>query len=216
MKIRLAILAVALCANTAYAENKTNFGYTALGVAFASLNYSPPIDVTLSGTTYSYSGLSGVGLSGAYQFDDNLNWLVLSLTGQSVSATTGGLKLSGSLSTVGVAMVKPISTKVDIGVGIDSLSSTTSLTAGNTSVSVSSNGSAFWVGGKGWLNDDKNLAASATVTSSQYNGSSSSSYSLGLNYYVSKEHEVRLGYGSSSGSGSTSTSLVAGYQRHFN
>lgn len=216
MKIRLVVIAIALCANTAYAEDKTNFGYSTLGVAYASISYSPPIDVTVSGTKYSYSGFSGVGLSGAYQFDNNLNWLVLSFAGQSVSSTTGGLTLSGSNSAVGLAMVKPISAKVDIAVGLDSLSSTTSLTAGNSSVSVSSNGSDFWVGGKGWLNDDKNLAASVTVTSIRYNSSSSSSYSLGLSYFVSKENEVRLGYGSSNGSGSTATSLVVGYQRHFN
>ena len=210
---KILFTAILLCITTFANASETNFSYSTLGVSAGSTNISPTI---CSGSTC-FSNFANLGLSGSYQFNGDVNWLVLSLGSGASKASSNGIDLTASVGSVGINFVKAITNTVDVGGGIASLSSTVKACSSSICASVDDTGVGYFVGANIWLSDAKNLAASIQIDSSKYSKSTSSSsgYGLSLSYYVTKNNALSVYYSSSSNSGTTATSVDVGYAYHF-
>ena len=191
----------------------TNFSFTTLGVNGGSTTLGTP--ACLVNTCFSSFGDGGI--SGSYQFNGDLDWLILALDSSAGFSSGNSYKLTESVGSAGMQFVKAISDKVDIGAGIDSLSSTLQICSASNCASVNDTGVGYFVAAKAWINDAKNLSATIELDSSKYtqDTSSTNGYGLALGYYATKNNELSLAYSASSNNGNTSSSVIAAYSYHF-
>lgn len=208
------IFAAMLFGTTTFAKaESTNFSYTTLGLSGGQSTLSTP----LCGANVCFSSFSDAGINGSYQFYDNLDWLVLTLSSSAGFSNSNIYKLSESDGAAGINFIKAISNTVDIGAGIESLSSTIQLCNGSNCISTNDTGVAYGVFAKGWLNEAKNLSATVLIDTYKYsqNTSNTNGYSLELGYYANKNNELSLSYGVTSNNSNTSSTVLAAYSYHF-
>jgi hypothetical protein len=199
--------------NLANAES-TNFSYSTLGVSGGSTT----LGTALCSSTYCYKSFGNAGISGSYQFNDNFDWLVLSVaSGASLANGNNGDKLTESDGSSGINIVKAISNTVDFGVGINSLSSTVQYCTNSNCTSTNDTGVDYFVGLKGWLNETRNLSVTVEFDSYKYtqDTSSTSGYGLALGYYPTKNSELSFAYSSATNSVNTSSTATVAYTYHF-
>jgi hypothetical protein len=215
MAMKKVIFAAMLLGTTTFANaENTNFSYTTLGVSGGATTLGTP----LCSTNVCFSSFGNAGVNGSYQFNDNtLDWLVLTLSSSAGVSNGKGYKLSESDGAAGLNFVKAISNTVDIGAGIESLSSTIQLCSGSNCVSTNDTGVGYGVSVKGWLNDAKNLTATVLLDTYKYseNTSNTNGYSLALGYYADKNNELSLSYGAANNNSNTSSTVMAAYTYHF-
>lgn len=214
---RILFAAILLGTTTLVNANETNFSYTTLGVEVGSTTLTPSTPICVGASCISNVNFTNFGLSGSYQFNGDLDWLVLSLGSEAGVTSLYGIDLTVSVGSLGINFVKAISDTVDIGGGVASLSSTVKACIGSTCVSEEDTGVGYIIGGEAWLNDAKNVSASIAVNRSKYSKDTTSTngYGLGLDYYATKNHAVSASYSHSSSDGNSASSVMLGYAYHF-
>jgi hypothetical protein len=209
------LISLLLCSSTFASAEGTNFNYSALGLSGGQTTLGTPLCSSSLNTCF--NSFADFGLQGSYQFDDNFDWLVFSLGSSAGLSSDNGYVLTESVGSFGINIVKAISDRLDIGAGVDSLSSTVKLCNGSKCASVEDTGVGYFIGLKAWLDETRTISISMAANSSKYtqNTDATNGYGLTIGYYPTKNHELSAGYSSSSNNGFTSSAALVGYTYHF-
>lgn len=190
-KIALAIAALSLLGSTVAQADPTNFSYTSLSAGLGQDHYKDSFcnfgDCT--------DKLAAINLGGAYQFADN--WLVASLDILGVGTTTPNTTFSGSVSMLGLSIVKGIGEQIDVMAKISALSSKSESCMGSLCYKYDDTGNMFTVGLKAWFDSSKSFAGHLRVNSIKYSKATESTTQteFGGSYYFNRNHELGLNFG---------------------
>lgn len=208
----LLVVVSALHALSAHAAEPTNFNYTTLSVGLGKTKIEPASCVL----TDCYTDLGAAQFGGSYQFADGL--LVVSLNASGAGKSTQNTSLAMGSSALGLNLVKAIASKVDVTVGIASLSAHAEACVGSLCSKTTDTGTGFNAGIQAWFDDARSFAGSLMLTSAKLsnNTSNTTGSTLGLGYYITKNHQIGLAFGHTDSGASKSSSSMLTYTYHFN
>lgn len=185
----------------------TNFTYSKISAGVGKGTYDTP--VCIAGECYTDMAL--VGLSGSFQFANDM--LVAHIGSQVASNSGETTKLSSSVGYIGLGVVMAVGDQVDIKAVLSSLSGKAEACLNSICSTYDDTGIEYGVGVSAWFDQARKFAGHLNMASSKYSKDTKSyaSTGVGFSFYPNKHHEIRAGYSS----GDSSSSVMGGYAYHF-
>lgn len=195
----ISVAFVLLMSAPAYAD-KTNFSHTTIGISAGTGTYKTPI----CGLGYCMRTVGVGSLGGSIQFANDS--LIGSMSSTAVTHSNPSWTYQESDFTLGLDYVKAIGDRIDVALGVRSLSATSDTCVGLICAKYNDSGFAFGGTLYSAVNDAKTLVAGVSLSSSKYTKSTKSTETIGLGagYYFTQNHAARVDFGTNDGATSSS------------